>query len=202
MDKKKRAWIFVLIMTAIVVVDQIVKILVKTNMQIGEDIPLIGEWCRLHFIENEGFAFGATLGGTAGKIILTLFRIVAISAIIWYLVRLMKKEDTRTSFLACISLILAGAVGNLIDSCFYGVVFNESYYEPAVLFPPEGGYAPLLQGKVVDMFYFPLWTWPDWVPLVGGDIFFEPVFNFADSCVTVGAIYLILFQWKFFSKEE
>ena len=209
MDKKKRAWIFVLIMTAIVVVDQIVKILVKTNMQIGEDIPLIGEWCRLHFIENEGFAFGATLGGTAGKIILTLFRIVAISAIIWYLVRLMKKEDTRTSFLACISLILAGAVGNLIDSCFYGIIFNESYYEPAVLFPPEGGYAPLLQGKVVDMFYFPLFefNWPQWMPFIGGEhfLFFSAIFNVADAAITIGAIWLLI-ELVFFSpkgkKEE
>ena len=195
MDKKKRALIYAAIVAGIIVVDQIVKILVKTHMHIGEDIPLIGEWCRLHFIENEGFAFGMSFGGAAGKIGLTLFRIVATGVIAWFIWKQLK-QNGRTSLIACLVLIFAGAIGNLIDSCFYGLLFNESFYNVATLFPPEGGYAPLLQGKVVDMFYFPLFDfyWPEWVPVIGGDHFefFSAIFNVADAAITIGVIWLIV----------
>ena len=150
-------------------------------------------------IENKGMAFGMSFGGVLGKYALTTFRILLFGFLTWWISRLLKRENpVPTGVLVGLTLITAGALGNIIDCLFYGLVFTESV--PGVV-ATLGHYAPFMQGKVVDMFYFPLWTWPDWVPLVGGDIFFEPVFNFADSCVTVGAIYLILFQWSFFSKE-
>ncbi|MBR1550586.1 MAG: lipoprotein signal peptidase [Bacteroidales bacterium] len=195
MENKKRAWICAAIVAAIVVVDQIVKIMVKTHMHITEDIPVIGDWFHLHFIENEGFAFGMTLGGDIGKIGLTLFRFAAIVAVGWYIVRLLKRQG-RPSLIYCLTVILAGAVGNLIDCCFYGRIFSASYYDVAMLFPPEGGYAPLLQGKVVDMFYFPFFEfdWPQWVPAIGGKhfIFFSAIFNIADAAITIGAFWLLV----------
>ena len=185
------------LMATLLVVDQVVKILVKTHMQIGEDIPLIGNWCRLHFIENEGMAFGMTFGGDGGKTFLSLFRIVASAALAWLLVRLLRR-DARTLTVVSLSLILVGAVGNLIDSCFYGLLFDDSYYHVAQFLPSQGGYARFLHGRVVDMFFFPLIdsTWPQWVPFVGGTplLFFNAIFNVADSAITVGVVMLIADQ--------
>lgn len=203
---RSRSVLCITLMAILLVVDQVVKIWVKTHFQIGEEVPLIGQWCLLHFVENEGMAFGMSFGGVAGKESLTLFRLVASGAILWYLVRLIRKPAARLPLLVCVSLILAGAVGNLVDSLFYGLIFNESYYSVAQLFPPEGGYAPLLQGRVVDMFYFPLvdTCWPQWVPFVGGQhfVFFNAIFNVADSAVTIGAVWLVIDQLFIFKKEK
>jgi len=185
---------------ALVVIDQVIKILVKTNMSIGEQFNVIGDWFRILFIENKGMAFGMSFGGVVGKYILTAFRIGLFAFLVWWIRKLLRRENpVPTGVLVGLTLIAAGALGNIFDCLFYGLIFSES--APGVVATFGGHYAPFMQGKVVDMLYFPLWTWPDWVPFVGGDVFFEPIFNFADSCVTVGALYLIIFQFKFFSKE-
>ena len=163
----------------LVVIDQVIKVLVKTNMSLGEVIPVFGNWFRLCFVENEGMAFGMKFGGVIGKVLLSLFRIVLTGFLIWWIGKLIKKGDTPVGVLIGLTLITAGAFGNIIDSFFYGIIWPELRLAGA----PFG----FLFGKVVDMF---------------SATFFPPVFNFADSCVTVGAFYLILFQWKFFSREE
>lgn len=192
---------------ALVIVDQVIKVLVKTNMQPGESFNVIGNWFRILFIENEGMAFGMKFGGQVGKFLLSLFRIGLFGVLCWWISSLSRKmyaeDGSRAMFsdgksplvpsgvLVGLTLITAGALGNIIDSLFYGIVFD---------------YAPFMFGKVVDMFYFPIIDshWPQWMPVVGGEhfIFFSPVFNFADSCVTVGAFYLILFQNRFFTRSE
>lgn len=202
-SKGTRLTIFVV---ALLVIDQVIKILVKSNMTLGQSIPVFGNWFRIHFIENMGMAFGMSFGGGIGKLLLTLFRIVLGTAIIFYIRALLKKPDTPTGVLYGLAAIMCGAFGNIIDSLFYGLIFTESTYtQVATMFPEGGGYAGLFFGKVVDMFYFPIidTTFPDWMPLVGGKPFrfFEAIFNFADSCITVGAFYLLIFQWKFFSKK-
>jgi signal peptidase II len=205
MNKRRQASLAIILSVALLVIDQVVKILVKTNMQIGEEIPLIGTWCRLHFIENIGFAFGMSIGGAVGKVVLTLIRLVASVFIAWYIARIIGK-GCRTAQVAYLSLIFTGAVGNLIDSCFYGLIFNESIYNVATLFPPEGGYAPLFQGKVVDMFYFPLFEfdWPMWVPFVGGKHFefFNAIFNVADAAVSIGIVWLAIDIFFFTPKHS
>ena len=193
--KKKQYALMWGLIGAIIVADQILKIWVKTHMHIGEDIPLIGDWALLHFVENEGFAFGMAFGGTIGKLILSLFRLVASVALIWILTDRIGK-GMRMSLMLCVTLITAGALGNLIDCCFYGLIFNESTYSVAQMFPPEGGYAPFLLGRVVDMFYFPLFetTLPEWLPFWGGNrfVFFDAIFNIADAAITVGAFWFII----------
>ena len=194
--KKGRNLIFLGIL--LVVIDQVIKVLVKTNMTLGQSIPVLGNWFQLVFVENKGMAFGMSFGGVIGKYLLTAFRIVLFVVLCWWISKLTKRKDVPTGVLVGLTLITAGAFGNIVDCLCYGLIFSESTVSTVATL---GHYAPFMQVKVVDMLYFPLWTWPDWVPGLGGRIFFEPVFNFADSCVTVGAIYLILFQWKFFSKD-
>ena len=168
----------ILLGVSLVVIDQIIKVLVKTNMSLGEQIPLIGEWCRLCFVENEGMAFGLSFGEGIGKLLLSLFRIGLSTFLIWWISSLLRKEKTPLGVLVGLTMITAGAIGNIIDCLFYGLIWD---------------YAPFMFGRVVDMFYFPI------IRDGARVIFFSPVFNFADSCVTVGAIYLLLFQWKYFS---
>lgn len=161
------------------VIDQVIKVLVKTNMDLGEQIFVIGQWFRLCFVENEGMAFGMKFGGQVGKLLLTIFRVVLGGGLIWWISSLNRKEGTPVGVLVGLTLITAGAFGNVVDCLFYGMIWD---------------YAPIMFGKVVDMFYFPIIRTETFT-------FFEPVFNFADSCVTCGAFYLILFQWRFFTKE-
>lgn len=201
MEQKRngiKSWVLWLIVAGLVILDQIVKISVKTTMTLGESHNVLGDWFRWCFVENEGAAFGMALGGEWGKLALSLFRLVAIGALVWFIGKL-RRSDAPTGVVVGFALILAGAVGNMIDSAFYGVVFSESTFTSvAQLLPEGGGYAPLLHGKVVDMLFFPLFHFPDWMPLVGGELFFSPVFNFADSYITIAVFYLIIFQWKYF----
>ncbi len=194
---KKSLFLIILIL----VVDQALKIWVKTHLQIGQEVHLFGKWGMIHFIENNGMAFGMEMGGRWGKTILSIFRILAIFGIGWFLLSLIKKK-AHPGLILAVSAILAGAIGNLIDSAFYGMIFSESYNTTAVLFPPGGGYSSFLHGQVVDMFYFPIINthWPEWSPFRAGEslIFFRPVFNIADSAITCGVISIILFQKKMF----
>ena len=183
----------VLVVFAVLLIDQMIKIWVKTSMTLHESIH-VTDWFYITFIENNGMAFGMQLGS---KIVLSLFRVVAISALGYY-IWLEVKRKAKTGYLVCLSLVLAGAAGNLIDCMFYGLVFNASSPYYLSYFVPFGtGYAPFLMGKVVDMFYFPLieTEWPMWMPFVGGEhfVFFSPVFNFADSCISVSVVWLLLF---------
>jgi signal peptidase II len=194
-----------LIIFLILLIDQVLKIWIKTNMYIGQEYNIFGNWFIIHFTENEGMAFGMKFGGDYGKLILSLFRIVAVGAIGWYLYKLIK-ENTDKLYIICMSLIFAGAIGNILDSAFYGIIFSESYFNIAQLFPADGGYGSFLHGKVVDMFYFPIFTgqYPNWFPIWGGEdfIFFRPVFNVADSSISVGVVLLIIFQKRFFNNPE
>ncbi len=198
--KRKAALLTVLL---ILLIDQISKIWIKTHFTLGESISVTG-WFKILFVENNGMAFGIEV---LGKLFLSLFRIAAIALIGYFLYKLTgKKGSYKYGYIVCIALIFAGAAGNIIDSLFYGLLFSESTYRSvAVLLPAGGGYAPFLYGKVVDMLYFPLFGfyWPQWVPFVGGEYFefFRPVFNIADSAISVGVIVLILFYRNTFSKS-
>ncbi len=204
--KLSKGTLITLFVIFLLVVDQVIKFAVKLNMTIGESIPVFGNWFQICFIENNGMAFGMQFGGSFGKLALSLFRVVLIGFIIYYLGKLVKREGTPAGVLVGFSLILVGAIGNVIDCLFYGEIFSASTYTAvAELFPPGGGYSSFLYGKVVDMFYFPIihTTWPDWMPVCGGEefIFFSPIFNFADACISVAVIYMLIFQRKFFSEE-
>src|SRR5574344_42612 len=189
-----------LIVFVLLLIDQAVKIWIKTHMTIGESIPVFVDWFQVYFIENNGIAFGMQFGGAIGKFFLTALRLVLIGVIIYYVKKLIESGSSR-AFLTGVALILVGAIGNVIDSMFYGILFSESNFtQVAALFPEGGGYAPFMFGKVVDMLYFPIidTTLPQWFPFKGGEqfIFFRPIFNIADSCITIGVFYLLLFKRK------
>jgi signal peptidase II len=197
----------VLVVFLVLLIDQAVKIWVKTNMYYGETIFILGlDWARIHFVENPGMAFGISLGGEYGKLALSLFRILAVGFLVYY-IRLLLHNKVSFGLLFSFALILAGALGNIIDSAFYGLIFSDSTHgEIATMFPEGGGYETFLHGRVVDMLYFPLidTILPAWVPFWGGESFefFKPVFNVADSSITIGVLNILLFQRSFFSQQE
>jgi signal peptidase II len=198
----RKQYLPLVIIGAVLLIDQVLKFWIKTNMLLGQEF-VVFDWFRIHFLENAGMAFGMKFGGNTGKIILSLMRIIVVCGIIWWIYDLIRKNESRWT-IAAISLVAAGALGNIIDGCFYGMMFSESGIyghigaEVARFLPESGGYAPFLHGHVVDMFYFPLLegTFPTWFPWVGGNdfLFFRPVFNIADSAITVGVIMFFILQ--------
>jgi signal peptidase II len=206
-------WKTTILVFLILLVDQILKIWIKTHMSIGDDFRVLGNWFLIHFVENPGMAFGWEIGGKAGKMLLSIFRLLAIVAFIWYISSLIRQKAPQ-GFILCISLVLAGAIGNMIDCAFYGLIFDtgttfntvtgnyESYLGISQL--SGNGYAPFLHGCVVDMLSFPIirGTYPDWFPFKSGQsfLFFRPVFNVADSAVTIGVFSIIFFHWGYLKK--
>jgi signal peptidase II len=194
-----------LIVFLVLLIDQLIKIYVKTHFFLGDEYRVAGDWFIIHFTENNGMAYGMEFGGQFGKLFLSTFRIIAVGGIGYYLWRLTKDKEDKL-YIFCIALIFAGAVGNIIDSAFYGMIFSDSGYEIAQFMPEEGGYAGFLHGKVVDMFYFPIIEghFPSWFPIWGSEdfIFFRPVFNFADFSISLGVGIIILYQKRFFGKKK
>lgn len=197
----------ILIVALVILIDQALKVWIKTSFPTGPVMDMAGQrWARLYFIENPGMAWGMELGGNWGKLILTLFRLAAVTFGSWYLVRIVK-QGYSTGFIVCASLIYAGALGNLIDSMFYGMIFEASdYAHVAKAFPAGGGYGGFLHGKVVDMLYFPMIksTFPSWMPFIGGKDFefFSPIFNIADASISIGVITLLIFQKRFLHRQQ
>lgn len=204
MNKTLKVFLVVLL---VLLVDQGLKIWIKTHFSYGQEVSILGsDWAKLHFVENNGMAFGLSLGGFYGKLALSLFRITAVFVLSYY-ISLLIKAKANMGLLVSFALILAGAVGNIIDSAVYGLIFSESYHgHVATLFPDGGGYAGFLHGRVVDMLYFPILKgqFPDWLPFWGGNdfLFFRPVFNIADVSITVGVLSIILFHRNFFNTAE
>lgn len=201
--KLSKGYLALIVIIAVIIIDQAMKIWVKTSFYLGEDLE-IASWFHLYFIENNGMAFGMEIGS---KLLLTLVRIIAVGFLIWYICRIKNRSYIKAGYIVCLALITAGAAGNIIDCVFYGEIFNNPVPpEVATMFPEGGGYGTWLHGRVVDMLYFPLFSfyWPDWMPWVGGEYFtfFQPVFNVADAAITVGMIILILFYSKNVSSSQ
>ena len=197
--KKKYTWIAIVTVIILIVIDQVIKFWVKTHLVVGQTVPLLGQWFNLHFVENEGMAFGISFGKQIGKFILSLVRIFLFGALCWYFAYRVKREKMDGVVLTIFCLVIAGAFGNIIDSMFYGLLFTESNFLEVAQWSPGHGYAPFFFGKVVDMFYLKLFPIPDKFPLWGGSYFFPAIFNFADSCITVGIALAIIFNKRIFS---
>lgn len=197
--KRLQSWLSVLIVVAVILIDQMIKYEVKTNFSLYESYEVTG-WFHILFTENRGMAFGMQFVGT---MMLALFRVAAIGFFIYAMVRYIRR-GVPTGLVVCLSLVIAGALGNIIDNMFNGLIYTESfpYDTPSQLVPFGEGYGSFLSGKVIDMFYFPLFTWPEWVPVVGGNTFFGAVFNFADAAISCGAVALALFYFKFLSRHS
>lgn len=199
-NNRLRRIIALLVVTGAIVIDQIIKVSVKLSMFLHESINVCGDWFYIYFTENPGMAFGMELGS---KLFLTLFRVVAVSFLVYYLYKIIRNKIFPIGYVVCIALVLAGAAGNIIDCLFYGEIFTDSENSIATLVPWGHGYGSFMYGKVVDMFYFPLFSfdWPTWFPFVGGDnfVFFSPIFNFADACISCSVIIIALFYYKYVS---
>ena len=191
---KNRCWIVLFSVVIAIVADQAIKIAVKTGMPLGGGFSVLGDWFQIRFVENNGMAFGME---SFNKVFLTSFRIVAVCFLVYVLYKLVRNRKYPVGFLFSVAMILAGAIGNIIDCLFYGEIFSSSYGQVAHFVPWGEGYGSFFEGRVVDMFYFPLFTWPEWIPLIGGDIFFSPVFNFADACISCSVFAIILFYRKY-----
>jgi len=183
----KKSSVALLIIFVFVALDQIVKIWVKTTISLGESFPVLGNWLYIYFVENEGIAFGISFGKNIGKLLLSLLRIAVVTILIYYLFSLIKKKQANWFVVVILSLIIAGALGNIIDSMFYGIIWR---------------YAPFLYGHVVDMFYFKLFRIPNWSPLFAGEYFFPAIFNIADACTTIGIIAIVIWNKKFFTHKK
>lgn len=196
----RRGRLVLIIVLAALVIDQAIKLAVKLNMYLHESFAVCGDWFYIYFTENPGMAFGMELGS---KLLLTSFRIVAIAFLVYYLYKIVRKDRFSTGYVVCVALVLAGATGNLVDCLFYGEIFTDSVGRVATVVPWGEGYGDFLYGKVVDMFHFPLFSfdWPQWMPFVGGDnfVFFSPIFNFADACISCSVIAIAIFYYKYIS---
>lgn len=204
----KKSHIVTAIILIVLIIDQTLKIYIKTNYELGGGFQILGQdWARIHFVENDGMAFGLSFGGVIGKYILSIFRIILVAVLI-FIIRGMIKAKENTGLLIAFALIIAGAIGNILDCAFYGMLFSASPYHGNVaeLLPEAGGYAPFLRGKVVDMFYFPMYkgVLPEWIPFRGGKTFsfFNPVFNVADTSISIGVFSILVFYRSFFKTNE